>query len=125
MAADDYCYVTTTGRRTGQPHRIEIWYAVAGELVYLLSGGGLRSDWVRNVLSNPAVTVEIGDQTQRGDARVIVENAEAERARALVYEKYATRSGDDLTAWRDSALAIAITVPGFAAKDAGQSDRHT
>ena len=25
--ADDYCYLTTTGRRSGRPHRIEIWYA--------------------------------------------------------------------------------------------------
>ena len=27
VAADDYCYLTTTGRRSGRPHRIEIWYA--------------------------------------------------------------------------------------------------
>ena len=115
MAADDYCYVTTTGRRTGQPHRIEIWYAAHRQHVYLLSGGGRRSDWVKNILNDPAVTVEIGDKTHRGDARVIIEDAEAKRARTLVYEKYAPRSGDELTAWRDSALPIAINVPGLAA----------
>ena len=27
-AADDFCYLTTTGRRTGNPHEIEIWFAV-------------------------------------------------------------------------------------------------
>ena len=27
LAALDFCYVTTTGRTTGKPHRIEIWFA--------------------------------------------------------------------------------------------------
>ena len=35
----DYCYVTTTGRRSGNPHTIEIWFALHEGRVYLLSGG--------------------------------------------------------------------------------------
>jgi hypothetical protein len=31
VADDDYCYLTTTGRRTARPHRIEIWYATEGD----------------------------------------------------------------------------------------------
>src|SRR5262249_4866622 len=54
MAADDFCYVTTTGRRTGRPHRIEIWYAADGNTLYLLSGGGRGSDWVQNAIADPA-----------------------------------------------------------------------
>ena len=54
---DDYCYLTTTGRRSGRPHRIEIWYARSGETLYLLAGGGRPSDWVRNRLADPAVSV--------------------------------------------------------------------
>jgi hypothetical protein len=30
----DYCYVTTTGRRTGSPHTIEIWFALHEDTVY-------------------------------------------------------------------------------------------
>ncbi len=48
MVDDDYCYLTTTGRRTGGPHRIEIWYAADGDHLHLLSGGGRNSDWVQN-----------------------------------------------------------------------------
>ena len=47
LAGEAYCYLTTTGRVTGEPHTIEIWFGMPedGRAVYLLSGGGDRSDW--------------------------------------------------------------------------------
>ena len=108
MADDEYCYLTTTGRRTGQPHRIEIWYADAEESLYMLAGGGSTSDWVRNLMADPAVQVELDGRVRPGRARVVDDGTEAERARALVFEKYAPRSDDDLTDWRKRALPVAI-----------------
>jgi hypothetical protein len=46
MATQPVCYLTTTGRRTGRPHRIEIWFIEDDGAVYLFSGGGEASDWV-------------------------------------------------------------------------------
>src|SRR3954469_214545 len=107
--SDDYCYVTTTGRRTGRAHRIEIWYARVGNTLYLLSGGGQSSDWVRNLINDPAVLVEVDGVEHRGRSRVLAEdNEEAQRARKLVFDKYAPRSEDDLTDWRQQAQPIAI-----------------
>ena len=63
----DYCYLTTTGRRSGEPHRIEIWFALADGTVYLLSGGGERSDWVKNLMASPEVVLEIGDAETDGE----------------------------------------------------------
>jgi deazaflavin-dependent oxidoreductase (nitroreductase family) len=107
-ASDEYCYLTTTGRRTGQPHRIEIWYAAAGETLYLLSGGGRRSDWVQNLLAEPAVRVELAGEVHAGRARVVDDAEEAELARTLVFDKYTSRSSDDLRSWRQEALSVAI-----------------
>jgi deazaflavin-dependent oxidoreductase (nitroreductase family) len=59
---EDFCYVTTTGRRTGRPHQIEIWFGADGDTIYLLSGGGDRSDWFKNLKIDPSVTVRIGDR---------------------------------------------------------------
>src|ERR1051325_2737939 len=39
-APPDSCYLTTTGRTSGNPHTIEIWFALHGDRVYLLAGGG-------------------------------------------------------------------------------------
>jgi deazaflavin-dependent oxidoreductase (nitroreductase family) len=108
---DDYCYVTTTGRRTGRPHRIEIWYAADGGTLYLLAGGGRGSDWVRNLEADPAVTVELDGESSPARARILDGgDEEAERARALVHDKYAPRQGGDLTDWRKRSLPVALDV---------------
>jgi deazaflavin-dependent oxidoreductase (nitroreductase family) len=107
---DDYCYLTTTGRRSGQPHRIEIWYARAGDTLYLLAGGGMASDWVRNLVANSAVTVELDGDVIAGSARVVddSDSDEAETARTLVFDKYQPRYDGDLTNWRGRALPVAL-----------------
>ena len=106
--ADDFCYLTTTGRLTGRPHRIEIWYAAEGDTLYLLSGGGRSSDWVLNLLADPAVLVEIDGDERPAQGRVLEGGAESERARSLVFAKYTPRYQGDLTDWRKRALPVAI-----------------
>jgi deazaflavin-dependent oxidoreductase (nitroreductase family) len=112
---DDFCYLTTTGRSTRRPHEIEIWYAADGDTLYLLSGGGDRSDWVRNLRADPAVTVRVGDTTHRATARVIEDAAEDRRARTLVFEKYQPRYAGDLERWREASLPVAVDIEQDAA----------
>jgi deazaflavin-dependent oxidoreductase (nitroreductase family) len=111
LAALDYCYLTTTGRRTGHAHTIEIWFAVHGETVYLLSGGGDASDWVRNLRTHPAVGLRLGDRDMIASARIVEDPAEDAKARGLLLEKYVSRSSDDLTEWGNTALPVAIDLP--------------
>jgi deazaflavin-dependent oxidoreductase (nitroreductase family) len=108
-AADqDCCYLTTTGRVSGEPREIEIWFGLAGATMYMLSGGGDRSNWVRNALREPAVTVRIGGVTQAGLARVVADRDEDGQARRLLFDKYSSRYGGDLENWRRTALPIAV-----------------
>ena len=44
LAQEEYCYLTTTGRVSGNPHEIEIWFGMKDNTLYLLSGGGHKSD---------------------------------------------------------------------------------
>lgn len=107
----DFCYVTTTGRRTGSPHTIEIWFAVRGGVVYLLSGGGEGSDWVKNLREHPTVGLRLGDMDLLCQARFVVDPAEDELARQMVFDKYEPRSSDDLREWSRTALPVAIELP--------------
>jgi deazaflavin-dependent oxidoreductase (nitroreductase family) len=110
---DDFCYLTTRGRRTGGPHEIEIWFALAGRTLYLLSGGGDRSDWVRNLRAEPAVTMRLRDTTYAATARVVDDAAESELGRDLVFEKYQPRYSGSLERWRRESLLIAIDVTAW------------
>ena len=104
----DYCYLTTTGRHTAIPHRIEIWFALGDGKIYILSGGGDRSDWVRNLMISPEVVLEIGDVKRTARARIVTDPAEDRKARRLVMEKYQPRDRGDLTDWGRSSLPVAI-----------------
>jgi deazaflavin-dependent oxidoreductase (nitroreductase family) len=108
FAEEQFCYLTTRGRVSGRPHRIEIWFALDGATLYLLSGGRDRSDWVKNLRATPEVTVELGNGIFAGHARIVENEAEDERARALVHDKYARSYGGDLSGWRRSALPVAV-----------------
>ena len=107
-----YCYLTTTGRVSGRTHTIEIWFARHDRTLYLLSGGGTRSDWVRNLQRDPAVTVRLGRRDAAalpGRARVVeAATDEDELARRLVAGKYQPSYGGDLSGWRRSALPVAV-----------------
>jgi deazaflavin-dependent oxidoreductase (nitroreductase family) len=107
-----YCYLTTTGRVSGRPHTIEIWFALQDRTLYLLSGGGDRSDWVRNLLRHPEVSVRLGRRDAArlpGRARLVEPGSdEDELARRLVAGKYQPGYGGDLSSWRRSALPVAV-----------------
>ena len=57
-AGDRTVDITTTGRRSGRSHRIEIWFYRAGGTIYLSSQPG-RKDWYANLLANPAFTFHL------------------------------------------------------------------
>jgi F420H(2)-dependent quinone reductase len=89
---------------------VEIWFARRGGTVYLLSGGGDRADWVRNLSRQPRVTLRVGTVRWAGLARLVTDPDEDRLARDLVAGKYQPTSSGDLRTWRDTALPVAIDV---------------
>ena len=114
LAAEAFCYLTTTGRITGRPHTIEIWFALNGPTLYTLSGNGPRhrADWVRNLTKTPAVTVRIGDREFAGIGRVVEDGEEDGLARRLLLEKYEPTYSGDLSEWGRTALPVAVDLAG-------------
>jgi deazaflavin-dependent oxidoreductase (nitroreductase family) len=111
MAADDYCYLTTIGRRSGKPHEIEMWFARDGDTLYLLAGGGRSSDWVSNLESDHRVKVRVDDERRDAVGRILDrpnDVDEAEHARELVFDKYQPRYDGDLIEWRQRSLPVAL-----------------
>ena len=116
VATEDYCYLTTTGRVSGKPHEIEIWFGAQNSTIYLLSGSE-KSDWVRNLLKDPAVRVRIAKHNFAGTARIVTDKEEELGARYLVAGKYQEwEEGRTLSEWARTALPVAIDLKLAASK---------
>jgi hypothetical protein len=75
----------------------------------MLAGGRERSDWVRNLMRNPDVSVRIEDVTYAGAARVVSPDTEEDAlARRLLLEKYAPGYSGSLSDWGKNALPVAV-----------------
>ena len=108
---EDFCYLTTTGRVSGRPHTVEIWFAIQQETLYILSGGGDRADWVRNALRQPRVSIRIDQTTLSAQARLVRDGQEDALARKLLFEKYNTPD-EDLEEWARDSLPVAFDIVG-------------
>lgn len=110
LAGESVCYLSTTGRVSGNPHTIEIWFALREGVVYLLSGGGDRADWVKNIRKDPRVRLRIGSRTVSAEARVLrAGTKEDAAAREMLDAKYmGWREGRRLSSWARGARPVAI-----------------
>ena len=73
--------LTTTGARRGQPHTTPMTYVIDGDRVLVIASnaGAVRHpDWYVNLVANPAVTVELPDETFQTRA-VVAEGEEYDR----------------------------------------------
>ena len=55
--------ITTIGRKSGQPRRIEIWFYRAGGRFYLSGRPGRRA-WAANLLANPEFTFHLKESVR-------------------------------------------------------------
>ncbi len=106
-----YAYLTTTGRKTRKPRRIEIWFGAKrkdARTIYMISLEGERSHWVRNAYAAPNVKIEIGRKTLRAVAR---RGSAQEQApvRKLMRAKYQD-SDYDIEQWAKKGLLMAFDI---------------
>jgi len=78
-----FLYLTTTGRRTGQPREIEIWFTERGGRYYLIAEHRESAHWVQNLQAQPQVQVRLGDRTFAASARVVDDGREPELSAAV------------------------------------------
>jgi deazaflavin-dependent oxidoreductase (nitroreductase family) len=94
--SEQFVYITTTGRKTGLPREIEIWFVDFESRLYILAEHGLKAKWVQNILADPNVTVRLGDRQYRAVGRVLDEIKDSEKyakAQAGAREKYGWGEG--------------------------------
>lgn len=83
LAKDLVIDITTTGRHSGAPRRLEIWFHELAGRWYITGSPGTR-DWHANLLATPQFTFHLKESLQADlAARAIPVRDEAERRRVL------------------------------------------
>ena len=65
--------LTTTGRKTGLKRVTSLQYEEVDGAIYLGASRGLKSDWVRNILADPHVEVQLKAGRFTGLAEVVTD----------------------------------------------------
>ena len=63
LETDETIDITTTGRKSGRPRRIEIWFRLVDGRAYITGTPGKR-DWYANILQNPHFTFHLKESMQ-------------------------------------------------------------
>ena len=81
LAKDLVIDITTAGRASGEPRRIEIWYHVVDGRYYITGRPGPRS-WYANLLAEPKLTFHLKESAQAdlpATARAVTDPEEKRR----------------------------------------------
>jgi deazaflavin-dependent oxidoreductase (nitroreductase family) len=62
LARSEEIELTVIGRKTGRKSTRPVWFVLEGDRVYLLPVTGSDSEWFKNVLKNPRITISVGGQ---------------------------------------------------------------
>jgi deazaflavin-dependent oxidoreductase (nitroreductase family) len=87
LADDPTVDITTIGRRSGEPRRIEIWMLDVDGRFFLTGIPGRRS-WLANLIAHPALTVHLKRKALTDvPARATVVTDQATRRRVLEHRR--------------------------------------
>jgi deazaflavin-dependent oxidoreductase (nitroreductase family) len=96
LASDRTIDITTIGRRSGEPRRIEIWFYRYHGRVFL-SGSPGRRGWYANLVANPQFTFHLKGSVQAdlpARARPITDEAERREVVAGILDELGRGSGN-------------------------------
>lgn len=108
--------ITTTGRQSGEPRRIEIvFHNVGGRVV--ISGMPIRERtraWLRNLEADPRLTLHLKQGVTAdlpATARIVTDEAERRELLVHVARNWNRTDVDAMVAW---SPLVEVTVPGYA-----------
>lgn len=100
--------ITTIGRTSGQPRRIEIWFHNVDQHIYITGTPG-RRDWYANLRANPNFTFHIkeGIQADLPARATLIEDTDTKRAILKRIRDTIARS-DDLETWVSQSPLVEV-----------------
>jgi|SRR4051794_26568673 deazaflavin-dependent oxidoreductase (nitroreductase family) len=82
--------ITVTGRKSGRPISIRVWFVLEDDKVYLLPVTGSDTQWYQNVLKNPSIRIDARGEEGEFNA---VPVKDAKRVSSVI-ERFRGKYGD-------------------------------
>ncbi len=114
LLVDTLIDITTVGRKTGQPRRIEIWFHYIDGRVYITGSPGPRG-WYANMLANPGLTFHLKQSIRKdipGRAIPITEPDDKRRVFQRMHEVEERMRGTSLEDRVSHAPLVEIELTG-------------
>lgn len=106
--ASNELIITVIGRKTGRQYSTPVWFVRTGTTIFLLPGGGSRSNWYRNALKSARIRISSGRASLDLAANFVTESARI----ASIMDNFRKKYGS--TYYKDPKrfdAAIVLTLP--------------
>ncbi|HET9919227.1 MAG TPA: nitroreductase/quinone reductase family protein [Ktedonobacteraceae bacterium] len=80
--------ITVTGRTSGRPISLPIWFALESNTLYLIPVKGSDTEWYKNLCKTPTIHVSAHGKTVTASAHVHTDQEHLDHVLELFREKY-------------------------------------
>ena len=113
LARDRTIDITTVGRNSGLPRRIEPWFYRVDDQIYLTGSPG-RRDWYANLLANPDFTFHLKQSVAAALPARATPITDPDERRAIFGRILSDLGGtDDLGAWLEGSPLMVVGFRGL------------
>ncbi len=112
LANDRLIDITTTGRKSGDSHRIEIWFHNRDDGIYITGRPGPRS-WYANLLAEPDFTLHVKESATADLAASATAVTDKAKRGAVLTQVLAKLEGDqNIEEWMSGAPLVKVELAG-------------
>jgi deazaflavin-dependent oxidoreductase (nitroreductase family) len=107
LTGRDEIQITVIGRATGRKITHPVWFVEDGDALYLVPVKGSDTEWFKNVLVNPTITLAADGVTWTAEAIPVPDPATVDK----VVERLRAKYGAEQVKKYYSKLDVAVKVP--------------
>jgi deazaflavin-dependent oxidoreductase (nitroreductase family) len=80
--------ITVTGRASGRPISFPIWFALDGNILYLIPVKGSETEWYKNLRNLPSLRLESHGKALTAHARFLTDQTQLDKVLERFQQKY-------------------------------------
>jgi deazaflavin-dependent oxidoreductase (nitroreductase family) len=98
--------ITVTGRTSGRSLTYPVWFALDGDMLYLIPVKGSDTEWYKNLRKTPTIRLSSRGKTLTASARILTDQAQLDK----VLEKFRDKYGRNVKSYYPK-YNVAVEVP--------------